>query len=111
VRRKQAHKSKPILFILRRNIMNKNELIANVADMYEKPKTEVKEVLDGLLETVKDALEEGEKVELFGFGNFTISERAARKGRNPQTGDEIQIAASKVVKFKPAKALKDAVNN
>jgi DNA-binding protein HU-beta len=91
--------------------MNKKELIANVADMNEMSQTEVKEVLDATLETVKDALEEGEKVELFGFGNFSVAERAARKGRNPQTGKPIDIPASMQVKFKPAKALKDAVNN
>lgn len=91
--------------------MNKNEIIANVADMYELSKTQVKTVLEATLDTIKDVLEEGEKVELFGFGNFSVGVRAARKGRNPKTGEEINIAESKVIKFKPSKTLKDAINN
>ncbi|KXF72857.1 hypothetical protein AQ487_10485, partial [Enterococcus faecalis] len=59
--------------------------------------------------TIQETLAKGEKVQLIGFGNFEVRERAARKGRNPQTGQEIQIAASKVPAFKPGKALKDAV--
>lgn len=91
--------------------MNKKEIIETVADMYEMSKSEVKNILDATLDTMKDALEDGQKVELFGFGNFTIVERAARKGRNPATGDAIDIAASKAVKFKPSKNLKDLINN
>lgn len=89
--------------------MNKNEIIAAVAEMNDYPKTNVKNVLDATLETITDSLEAGEKVDMFGFGSFSVVERAARKGRNPATGDAIDIPASKVVKFKPAKGLKDAV--
>lgn len=90
--------------------MNKKDLINAVADMYERNKTEVKEVVEGVLDTIKESLEAGEKVELFGFGNFKVIERSARKGRNPATGKSINIPASKGVKFKPSKTLKDLVN-
>lgn len=91
--------------------MTKKELIENVADMNDMTKSDVTEVLNATLEMIQEALSEGETIDLYGFGKFSIMERAARKGRNPATGESIQIAASKAVKFKPAKALKDAVNN
>lgn len=91
--------------------MTKKELIENVADMNDMTKSDVTEVLNATLEMIQEALSEGETIDLYGFGKFSITERAARKGRNPATGESIQIAASKAVKFKPAKALKDAVNN
>lgn len=90
--------------------MNKTELIESVADMNDMAKSEVKEVLDATIETIQDALSEGEEVVLPGFGKFSVTHRAARKGRNPQTGKAIQIAASKSPKFKPGKTFKDAVN-
>ncbi len=90
--------------------MTKKELIANVADMNDMPQNQVKETLDATLEMIQDALSEGEEVVLPGFGKFTVAHRAARKGRNPSTGEEIQIAASKGPKFKPGKPFKDAVN-
>lgn len=65
--------------------------------------------VDAVLDTITESLKAGEKVQLIGFGNFEVRDRAARKGRNPQTGEEIQIAASKVPAFKPGKALKDLV--
>ena len=82
--------------------MNKNELVEAIA---EKMGTTKKEA-----EAVKEALVDGKKVQIIGFGNFEVRERAARKGRNPQTGKEIEIPASKVPAFKPGKGLKDAVN-
>lgn len=90
--------------------MTKKELIAGVADMNDMNKREVEETLNATLEMIQDAMAEGESVDLYGFGKFSVVERAARKGRNPATGEEIQIAASKSPKFKPAKALKVAVN-
>lgn len=90
--------------------MTKKELIAGVADMNDMNKSEVEETLNATLEMIQDAMAEGESVDLYGFGKFSVVERAARKGRNPATGEEIQIAASKSPKFKPAKALKVAVN-
>lgn len=90
--------------------MNKKDLIANVAEMNDMSKSDVEEVLNATLETMQDALVEGEAVDLYGFGKFTSVERAARKGRNPSTGASIDIAAKNAVTFKPAKALKDAVN-
>jgi DNA-binding protein HU-beta len=90
--------------------MNKQQLIDAAADASDLSKSDVSAALDAILDTVTDALKAGEKVSLTGFGNFEVRERAARTGRNPQTGEEMQIAASKAPAFKPGKALKDAVN-
>lgn len=90
--------------------MNKTELIAAVAEASGLSKKEAAKAVDATFEAVSNTLKEGNKVQLIGFGNFEVRERAARKGRNPQTGEEIEIAASKVPAFKPGKALKDAVN-
>ncbi|NLD14760.1 MAG: DNA-binding protein HU-beta [Gammaproteobacteria bacterium] len=90
--------------------MNKSELIEKVAAAADLPKAAAGRALDAVLETVTEALKEGDSVVLVGFGTFAVKERAARTGRNPQTGDTIEIAAAKVPGFKPGKALKDAVN-
>ncbi|TCS84133.1 HU family DNA-binding protein [Tepidibacillus fermentans] len=89
--------------------MNKTELIAKVAEMAELTKKDATKAVDAIFETISEALKEGDKVQIIGFGNFEVRERSARKGRNPQTGEEIEIAASKVPAFKPGKALKDVV--
>ncbi|MDR4890299.1 HU family DNA-binding protein [Bacillus sp. HNG] len=89
--------------------MNKTELISAVAESAELSKKDATKAVDAVFEAVQNALSNGDKVQLIGFGNFEVRERAARKGRNPQTGEEIEIAASKVPAFKPGKALKDAV--
>ena len=90
--------------------MNKNELVASLAEKTGLKKTEVEKVLKAFTETVTDELKKGEKIQLVGFGTFEVSERAAREGRNPQTGKSMKIAASKAPKFKAGKALKDLVN-
>ncbi|MFT9850250.1 HU family DNA-binding protein [Aneurinibacillus sp. REN35] len=90
--------------------MNKTELIEKVAESTEMTKKQASQAVDAILESISGALKSGEKVQLIGFGNFESRERAARKGRNPQTGEEIEIAATKVPAFSPGKALKDAVN-
>lgn len=90
--------------------MNKTELISAVAESAELSKKDATKAVDAVFEAVQNALSSGDKVQLIGFGNFEVRERAARKGRNPQTGEEIEIAASKVPAFKPGKALKDAVS-
>lgn len=90
--------------------MTKKELIAGVADMNDMEKSLVEDVLNATLEMTQDALSEGESVDFYGFGKFIVNERKARKGRNPATGETIDIAAKNAVAFKPAKALKDAVN-
>jgi DNA-binding protein HU-beta len=90
--------------------MNKSQLIERVAHATGKTKKESTQLVDTVLETIAEALQRGEKVSLIGFGNFEVRERAARTGRNPQTGEEIQIQASRVPAFKPGKQLKDAVN-
>ncbi|MDT1996348.1 DNA-binding protein [Carnobacterium divergens] len=88
---------------------NKAELIESVTTSTGLTKKDATAAVDAVFETIQSTLSAGEKVQLIGFGNFEVRERAARKGRNPQTGEEIQIAASKVPAFKPGKALKDAV--
>lgn len=89
--------------------MNKTELIAKVAELSELTKKDATKAVDAVFQVISDSLKAGEKVQIIGFGNFEVRERAARKGRNPQTGEEIDIAASKVPAFKPGKALKDAI--
>lgn len=90
--------------------MNKKELIAKLAEVMGSTKKDAEVALDAVTTVITDALVEGNDVKITGFGNFTVTERAAREGRNPMTGETVQIAASKSPKFKAAKALKDAVN-
>lgn len=88
---------------------NKQDLIAKVVEATGLTKKDAIASVNAVFDTVKDYLAEGEKVQLIGFGNFEVRERAARQGRNPQTGEAISIAASKVPAFKAGKALKEAV--
>ncbi len=90
--------------------MNKTDLIDKIAAGADISKTKAKDALEALLDAVTASLKDGDAVQLVGFGTFKVSERAARTGRNPQTGAEIQIAASKVPSFSAGKALKDAIN-
>lgn len=89
--------------------MNKQELVDLVSEQTETSKESASKVLDTLLHTIKDAVVSGDTVQLIGFGSFSSGERAARTGRNPQTGEPIQIAATRTVKFTAGKAFKDAV--
>lgn len=89
--------------------MNKAMLVSEVAKKTELSKNKAHEVVDALTESITAALAKGEKVQILGFGTFEIRARAARKGRNPQTGKAIKIPATKVPAFKPGKALKEAV--
>lgn len=91
--------------------MNKTELIAKVAEATEMTKKEATQSVEAILTVITEALRSGDKVQLIGFGNFEVRDRAARKGRNPQTGEEIDIPASKVPAFRPGKQLKAMVNN
>jgi DNA-binding protein HU-beta len=91
--------------------MNKAELISNVAERSDLTKKDAEKAVSALLDTVGDALARGDKVQLVGFGTFETRERAARKGRNPQTGAEINIAAARVPVFKAGKSLRDMVTN
>ncbi len=91
--------------------MNKTELIAAVAAKAELSKKDAAAAVQAFTDVVADELKKGEKVQLVGFGTFEVSERAAREGRNPQTGKTMKIEASKAPKFKAGKALKDTVNN
>ncbi|MFA4133551.1 MULTISPECIES: HU family DNA-binding protein [Brevibacillus] len=89
--------------------MNKTELVTRVAETAELTKKDATKAVDAILDAIADTLKAGDKVSLIGFGNFEVRERAARKGRNPQTGEEIEIAASKMPAFKAGKELKDSV--
>ena len=90
--------------------MNKTQLVEKIAASADITKADAGRALDAFIEAVTETLKDGDQVSLVGFGTFSVRERAARTGRNPQTGAEIQIAAAKVPGFKPGKGLKDAVN-
>ena len=90
--------------------MNKTELVAAIADEAGLSKKDAEKALKAFTDVVTEELKKGEKVQLVGFGTFEVSERAAREGRNPQTGAAMKIAASKAPKFKAGKALKDLIN-
>ncbi|NLL94080.1 MAG: HU family DNA-binding protein [Clostridiales bacterium] len=90
--------------------MNKAELVAAVAAKTELTKKDSEKALKAFIEVVTEELKKGDKVQLVGFGTFEVAKRAAREGRNPQTGKVMKIAASKAPKFKAGKALKDEVN-
>ena len=91
--------------------MNKQELIENIAASAEITKAAAGRALDSMIGSITGSLKNGDSVVLVGFGTFSVRDRAARIGRNPQTGAEIQIAAARVPAFKAGKALKEAVNN
>ena len=90
--------------------MNKTEFISAIAEKAELSKKDAEKALKAFTDVVEEELKKGEKIQLVGFGTFEVSERAAREGRNPQTGKTMTIAACKAPKFKAGKALKDAVN-
>lgn len=89
--------------------MNKTEIVNAISEKAELSKKDAEKALKAFTDVVAEELKKGEKVQLVGFGTFEVSERAAREGRNPQTGKAMKIAASKAPKFKAGKALKDAV--
>ena len=90
--------------------MNKSELASKVADSTGMSKDDAGGAVDAVFDAIQGALKSGDEVNVPGFGKFVVNERAARKGRNPATGQEIDIAASKAASFKAAKGLKDALN-
>lgn len=90
--------------------MNKTELVAAIAEQAELSKKDAEKALKAFTDVVAEELKKGEKVQLVGFGTFEVSERAAREGRNPQTGETMKIEASRTPKFKAGKALKDSLN-
>ena len=90
--------------------MNKTEIVAAISERAEISKQDAEKALKAFTDVVAEELKKGEKVQLVGFGTFEVSERAAREGRNPHTGETMTIAASKAPKFKAGKALKDAIN-
>ena len=91
--------------------MNKNELVASVADASGLSKVDAAKAVDGVFESITNALKSGGDVRIVGFGTFSVANRAATTGRNPRTGETIQIKAAKQPKFKAGSPLKDAVNN
>ena len=90
--------------------MNKNDLVAAVADSTGLSKADCTKAVDGVFDAITDSLKAGTEIRLVGFGTFSVSRRAASQGRNPRTGEPIQIPASNQPKFKAGKGLKDAVN-
>lgn len=90
--------------------MNKTELVAAISSQAELSKKDSEKALKAFVDVVTSELKKGRKIQLVGFGTFEVSERAAREGRNPQTGKTMKISACKAPKFKAGKALKDAVN-
>ncbi len=90
--------------------MNKTELIAAIAENADLTKKDAEAALKAFIDVVGKSLKKGDKVQIVGFGTFEVAKRAAREGRNPQTGETMKIKASKSPKFKAGKALKDAVN-
>lgn len=89
--------------------MNKAELIADVAERISEPKAKAEEAVDAVFEAIRDELKRGGEVRLPAFGVFVVSDTAARKARNPQTGEEVLVPAGKRARFRPGKALKDAL--
>ena len=89
--------------------MNKKDMVKAIAEKLGKSQKEAGQALDAVTEVITEGLARGEKISLIGFGTFEVAERAARTGRNPQTGETMEIQASKAPKFKAGKALKDAV--
>src|SRR5690606_1920566 len=90
--------------------MNKADLVAQVAERADISKKDAAKAVDAVFDSISESLKSGDKVQLVGFGNFEVRERSARKGRNPQTGQEIDIPASKVPAFKPGKTLREGIN-
>ena len=90
--------------------MNKTELVAAIAEKTELTKKDAEKALVAFTEVVAEELKAGNKIQLVGFGTFEVAKRAAREGRNPETGETMKIAASNAPKFKAGKALKDAIN-
>lgn len=90
--------------------MTKAELIEEVAKTAELPKKQAEVVIDILLKNIVDALSRGEKIELRGFGSFRVRQRAARKGRNPKTGEQVSVPAKRIPYFKPGRELKELIN-
>ena len=90
--------------------MNRNELVDAVSNKTELRKSEASKAVDAVFDSIAEALKGGDEVRLVGFGTFSVASRAASEGRNPRTGEKIQIAASKQPKFKPGKGLRDSLN-
>lgn len=89
--------------------MNKAELVADVAERISEPKAKAEEAVDAVFEAIRDELKRGGDVRLPAFGVFDVKDTAARTARNPQTGEEVKVPAGKKARFKPGKALKDAL--
>ena len=90
--------------------MNRNELVDAVSTKTDLKKSEASKAVDAVFDAIAEALKGGSEVRLVGFGTFSVASRAASEGRNPRTGEKIQIAASKQAKFKPGKGLRDSLN-
>jgi len=90
--------------------MTKADLVENVYQKTGFSKKESAEIVETVFDLIKSTLEDGEKIKIAGFGNFVVKEKATRRGRNPQTGDEIEISSRRILTFKPSQVLKNAIN-
>ena len=90
--------------------MNRNDLIDSLVEEHDVTRGFARDLVDSVFQSIATAAQKGEEVSIFGFGKFRVTERGARKGRNPKTGEPIKIAASKRLKFEPARAMKTALN-
>ncbi len=90
--------------------MTKADLVENVYQKTGFSKKESAEIVETVFDLIKTTLEDGEKIKIAGFGNFVVKEKATRRGRNPQTGDEIEISSRRILTFKPSQVLKNAIN-
>ena len=106
----RSHSKRDVLSTLQRYLVNKTELIEHIAKQADISKAAATRALEATLGAVRTTLKKGGSVSLVGFGTFAVSKRAARTGRNPRTGAAIKIKSAKVPKFRPGKALKDALN-
>ena len=99
-----------MLYLVRRCSVTKTELVSEVAERTGLTKVDAERAVKALVDTVTDCLKKGDSLTIVGFGTFSVSQRAARTGKNPRTGEKLEIAAATTPKFKPGKSLKDAVN-
>ncbi len=102
--------SNHLILLILRDIMTKSDMVEKIYEKIGFSKKESAELVEMVFDIIKSTLESGEKIKIAGFGNFVVKEKADRRGRNPQTGEEIVISARKILTFKPSQVLKSAIN-
>jgi len=102
--------SNHLILLILRDIMTKSDMVEKIYEKIGFSKKESAELVEMVFDIIKSTLESGEKIKIAGFGNFVVKEKADRRGRNPQTGEEIVISARKILTFKPSQVLKSSIN-